>query len=62
MGKRKEYHLNVMKGGENGEPAGSKGFYNRLNFVEFNDLRYYLDRDQIERLKKTQLKIQNLFQ
>jgi len=35
--------------------SGSKGFYNRLNFVEFNDLRYYLDRDQIERLRKNSI-------
>lgn len=32
--------------------SGSSGFYNRLDFVEINDLRYYLDRDQIERLRK----------
>ena len=35
--------------------SGSKGFYNKLNFVEFNDLRYYLDRDQIERFKKSSI-------
>ena len=35
--------------------TGSKGFYNKLNFVEFNDLRYYLDRDQIERFKKSSI-------
>jgi hypothetical protein len=35
--------------------TGSKGFYNSLRFVELNDLRYYLDRDQIERLIKNSI-------
>ena len=35
--------------------TGSKGFYNSLLFVELNDLRYYLDRDQIERLIKNSI-------
>jgi hypothetical protein len=36
--------------------TGSKGFYNSLHFVEFNDLRYYLDRDQIGILIKNSIK------
>ena len=36
--------------------TGSRGFYNSLHFVEFNDSRYYLDRDQIERLIKNSIK------
>lgn len=36
--------------------TGSRGFYNKLHFVEFNDLCYYLDRDQIARLGKDSIK------
>jgi hypothetical protein len=36
--------------------SGSRGFYNSLNFVEFNDSRYYLDRDQIVSLIKNSIK------
>jgi hypothetical protein len=36
--------------------TGSRGFYNSLHFVEFNDLHYYLDRDQIESLIKKSIK------
>ena len=36
--------------------TGSRGFYNSLHFVEFNDSRYYLDRDQIRSLIKNSIK------